>query len=83
MDKHEIAKQIATEIFYLPATNGKAEASIKHGTELILKAMQEVADPLDKELDLVHTTLTELYNIDAAAPIIKKCLDKIEKLQAT
>lgn len=36
---------------------------------------------MDKELDLVHACLTELYEIDKAAPIIKKCLDKIEKLQ--
>lgn len=35
---------------------------------------------MDKELDLVHECLAELYSIDAAVPIIKKYLAKIEKL---
>jgi len=35
----------------------------------------------DKELDIVHEALTELYNLDSNIPIIKKALDRIDKLK--
>ena len=37
------------------------------------------ADSMDKELDIVHAALTELYNIEGNVAIIKKCLNDIEK----
>lgn len=37
------------------------------------------AERADKELDLVHRCITELYNIDQAVPIIQKYLKKIEE----
>ena len=41
----------------------------------------EEASKADKELDILHECITELYNIDTAAPIIKKYLNKIDKIQ--
>lgn len=46
-----------------------------------LYELMEVAAIADKELDLVHNCLTELYNIDAAVPVIKECLNKIKALK--
>jgi len=40
------------------------------------------AEKVNKELDLVHQCLTELYNIDKAVPIIQKTLGKIQELQS-
>lgn len=36
---------------------------------------------LDKELEIVHQTLTALYEIDEAVPIIKKALTRIRRLK--
>lgn len=46
------------------------------------KDLQKKVDLFDKELDLVHRCLTDLCDIDHTYPIIKKCLDKIEKLKS-
>lgn len=36
----------------------------------------------DKELNVLHKAMTELYNNDSANPIVKEALDKIEKLRS-
>jgi hypothetical protein len=36
----------------------------------------------EKELDIVHKTLTDLYNLnDTTVPLIQKCLRKLKKLE--
>ena len=37
-------------------------------------------DLWNKELDIVHKALTELYSIEVAVPIIRDTLNKIDKL---
>jgi len=39
---------------------------------------QEQAKRMDKELDIVHECLTELYNVELVEPKIKQCLDRIK-----
>lgn len=39
------------------------------------------AEKADKELDILHECIMDLYNLDAALPTIKKYLDKIDKLK--
>lgn len=39
------------------------------------------AQKADKELDILHDLITELYNIDANVPAIKKALAKIKKIK--
>lgn len=46
--------------------------------ELLYKIIDE-AKKADKELEIVHEALTELYEIDSAYPIVKATLDKIKK----
>jgi chaperonin cofactor prefoldin len=46
------------------------------GADLYLLVAE--ADKMDKELDLVHKAITELYELDGNAPIIKDVLDKIK-----
>ena len=54
---------------------------------LSVLGMEEEGDPvaeverMDKELDIVHEALTELYNLDAAVPIIKDALARIDALK--
>ncbi len=36
---------------------------------------------MDKELEIVHECITELYNLDCNTEAIKKCLAKIDKLK--
>lgn len=54
---------------------------------LAVLGMEEEGDPvaeverMDKELDIVHEALTELYNLDAAVPIIKAALARIDALK--
>ena len=36
---------------------------------------------MDKELDIVHEALTEIYNMEVAEPIVKKCLNRIDELK--
>lgn len=58
------------------------------GTEEIVKALETAGRKvfalrvrrMDRELDIVHEALTELYNIDAAVPIIKSALARIDAL---
>ena len=38
------------------------------------------AERADKELTIVHNCLTELYNLDANAKLIKSTLDEVESL---
>lgn len=45
-----------------------------------LEEAKTVVGQYDKELDIVHQCLTELYNYDNITPIIQKCLKEIEKL---
>lgn len=50
------------------------------------KSPRQLADEnrdMDKELDIVHGCLTELYNFDVSLPIVKACLDKIEAINRT
>lgn len=63
-----------------PEMNEKIVGLLRMSDEpMNLYAAQRIEE-LDKELDLVHGCLTELYKIDAAIPVIKECLDKISKL---
>jgi DNA replication initiation complex subunit (GINS family) len=48
--------------------------------KLIRKLIDE-AELMDKELDLLHGTMTQLYENDKNVPEIKSCLDKIQELQ--
>ena len=41
--------------------------------------LKEEKEKYDKELDIVHECLTELYEYDLVYPIVIKCLDRIEK----
>ena len=43
-----------------------------------LKDAVNLAIKFDKELDIVHRCLTELYNADENVELIKQCLDDIE-----
>ena len=43
-----------------------------------LKDAVNLAIKFDKELDIVHRCLTELYNLDENAERIKQCLDDIK-----
>lgn len=36
---------------------------------------------MDKELDIVHKLLTELYNYDNVLPLVKKALREIDELK--
>jgi len=36
---------------------------------------------MDKELDILHEAITELYNLDENVPIIKAALAKIDEIQ--
>jgi hypothetical protein len=44
-----------------------------------LKDAVNLAIKFDKELDILHNCITDLYNIDENIERIKKCLDDIEK----
>jgi hypothetical protein len=44
-----------------------------------LKDAVNLAIKFDKELDILHSCITDLYNIDENIERIKKCLDDIEK----
>lgn len=48
---------------------------------LLYKIVDE-ADVVDKELDLTHKCITELYEVDYTTPIIQKYLKKIDKLRS-
>ena len=52
------------------------------GKELgtLIYELVDETDKADKELDIVHGCLTELYNIDLNTPIIKKALADIEQI---
>ena len=55
---------------------------IKNANEAHQQALKEEREKIknmDKELDIVHECLTELYEYDNIYPIIKKCLNRIEK----
>ena len=73
MDKL-IAKIINTRDY----ENLKERLGKELGT-LIYQLVDE-ADKSDKELDIVHGCITELYNFDLNVPIIKQALSDIEKL---
>lgn len=55
------------------------------GVELgsALYALRNKADLMNKELDIVHGLLTELYNYDNVLLLVKKTLKKIKKECAT
>jgi len=36
---------------------------------------------MDRELTIVHETLTELYNYDNVFPIVRQCLNKIKTIR--
>lgn len=46
----------------------------------LLRKLVDEADRADKELDILHNCITELYEIDLVYPIIKKALKEIEQL---
>lgn len=49
------AKQISEEIFYKPATNGKAQKSIQEGSELIENyAKEKIKETLEKATSEIH-----------------------------
>lgn len=52
------------------------------GKELgtLIYQLVDEADKADKELDIVHRCITELYNFDLNVPIIKQALSDIEQL---
>lgn len=53
----------------------------KPGAKVFRQFMEE-AEAADKELDLVHSCLTELYSgPDSNVPVIKECLDKIKNIR--
>lgn len=75
MDKSNVnrAKSVLTEI---------VQHSIDAASyELLFKVFTEL-ERMDKELDIVHKCLTELYNYpdNKIGDRIKECLDKIGKL---
>jgi hypothetical protein len=45
-----------------------------------IKKLKRELDLLNRECDIYYKCLMELYNIDAAAPIIKKCFAKAKKI---
>ena len=49
--------------------------------DLVIAAIEEMNKIQDKELDILHNCITELYNIDSNLPIIKSALDKIKNIQ--
>ena len=64
--------------------NTKGYENLKEilGKELgtLLYKIVDEADKADKELDIVHSCLTELYNADINYERIKKCLNEIDRL---
>lgn len=51
--------------------------------EDIIKELEAKLKRMNKELDIVHDCITELYNgHDSNVPIIKKYLGKIDKLSS-
>lgn len=46
--------------------------ALKNTVDLVIK--------FDKELDIVHNCLAELYNVDENVERIKQCLNDIEKI---
>lgn len=44
---------------------------------------QHEARKMDYELDIIHKLISELYNIDVCEELIKKTLDKIERVVHT
>lgn len=47
-----------------------------------LKDAINLAIEFDKELDIVHSCLSELYNVDENVERIKQCLNDIEKTKS-
>lgn len=56
----------------VPASKYDVEESKKYD------ALQKEAKKMDRELDIVHECLTELYDYEIVLPIIKKYLDRID-----
>lgn len=84
------AKQLLSHLQLVNNTRGVENIKWYLGTPLggrIKKALllsQEVAQQavsMDKELGIVHNVLMKLYNFEGCTPIIRKALDKIEKLK--
>jgi len=46
-----------------------------------LQTLIDEADYMDRELTIVHETLTELYNYDNVFPIVRQCLNKIKTIR--
>ena len=73
MDLNELIAKIRNTRDY---ENLKERLGKELGT--LLYQLVDEADKADKELDIVHGCITELYNIELNVPMIKKALDDIE-----
>lgn len=55
----------------------------EHGVVGTLREAAAEMERMDQELDIVHEAITELYNLDPAAPIIKAALARIAAIKAS